>query len=57
LALLLALQMCREMGYSKIHLEGDAKGVIKVVNSKDADRSWMGHLIEDIKVELQAKKK
>jgi hypothetical protein len=45
------------MGYSKIHLEGDAKGVIKVVNSKDADRSWMGHLIEDIKVELQAKKK
>jgi hypothetical protein len=48
--------MCHEMGYSKIHLEGDAKGVIEVVNSKDDDRSWMGHLIEDIKVELQAKK-
>jgi hypothetical protein len=43
--------MYREMGYSKIHLEGDVKGVVEAVNSKDADRGWMGHLIEDIKVE------
>jgi ribonuclease HI len=54
LALLLAIQMCREMGYSKLHLEGDAKAVIDAVHSTEVDRSWMGHLIEDVKVELQA---
>jgi acyl carrier protein phosphodiesterase len=30
------------------------KGVIEAVQSKEVDRSWMGHLIEDVKVELQA---
>jgi hypothetical protein len=30
------------------------KGVIEAVQSKAVDRSWMGHLIEDVKVELQA---
>jgi ribonuclease HI len=54
LALLLAIQTCREMGYSKLHLEGDAKAVIDAVQSTEVDRSWMGHLIEDAKVELQA---
>jgi hypothetical protein len=33
-------------------LEGDAKGVIDV-NCELADRSRLGHVIEDIKVELQ----
>jgi hypothetical protein len=42
------------MGYSKLHLEGHAKAVIDAVHSTEVDRSWMGHLIEDVKVELQA---
>jgi hypothetical protein len=42
------------MGCSKVHLEGDAKGVIDAVNSENAYRSWMGHMIEHIKVELQS---
>jgi hypothetical protein len=27
----MAIQLCMEMGFSQIHLEGDEKGVIKVV--------------------------
>jgi hypothetical protein len=30
-AALMAIQLCMEMGFSQIHLEGDEKGVIKVV--------------------------
>jgi hypothetical protein len=54
MVVLLAIQLCRELGCSKVHLECDAKGVIDAVNSKDADKSWMGHMIENIKVELQS---
>jgi hypothetical protein len=42
------------MGYSKLHLEGHAKAVIDAVHSTEVDRSWMGHLIKDVKVELLA---
>jgi hypothetical protein len=52
MAVLLAIQLCHEIGCSKVHLEGDAKGVIDAINSEDAYRSWMRHMIEDIKVEL-----
>jgi hypothetical protein len=38
------------MGLIHVHLEGDAKGVIDAVNCELADRSRLGHVIEDIKV-------
>ena len=52
-AALLAIQLCREMGLSKVHFEGDAKSIVDFVNSELVDSSWMGHVIEDIKVEIQ----
>jgi hypothetical protein len=50
---LLAIHLCHEMGLSKIHFEGDAKSIVDSVNSELVDSSWMGHVIEDIKVEIQ----
>jgi hypothetical protein len=51
---LLTVQLCCEMGFSMVHLEGDAKGVVDAVNLGEADKSWLGHLIEDIKKELNS---
>lgn len=53
-AALLAIQLCRELGFIKVHLEGDAKGVVDAVNSGNVDTSWLGHVIEDIKLELNS---
>jgi ribonuclease HI len=51
---LLTVRLCRELGLRKIHLEGDAKTVVDAVNSNEEDRSWVGHLFEDIKGELSS---
>jgi hypothetical protein len=53
MAVLLAIQLCREMGFTRVHLEGDAKVVVDAVNYVDVDKSWMGHS-DDIKVELNS---
>ena len=45
--------MCYELGITRVHFEGDAKGVVDVVNSGDMEISWMGHVIADIKMEIQ----
>jgi hypothetical protein len=42
------------MGLRKLHLEGDAKIVVDAMNSSEEDRSWLGHLFEDIKGELSS---
>jgi hypothetical protein len=42
------------MGFRQFHLEGDAKIVVDAVNSGEEDRSWLGHLFEDIKGELNS---
>jgi hypothetical protein len=42
------------MGFLRVHLEGDAKIVVDTVNSVNVDKSWLGHVIEDIKVELKS---
>jgi hypothetical protein len=55
MTVLLAIQLCRELGCLKVHMEGDAKGVIDAIHSEEVDRSWMGHKNEDIKVELKSK--
>ena len=51
-AALVTVQLCRELGVSMVHFEGDAKVVVDAVNSAEADGSWLGHLIEDIKRNL-----
>ena len=51
-AALMAVLLCTEMGFSWIHLEGDAKGVIEVVKSAATNYSKVGHLVEDLKVSL-----
>jgi ribonuclease HI len=38
MAVLLAIQLCRELGFLRVHLEGDAKGVIDTVNYVDVDK-------------------
>jgi hypothetical protein len=41
------------MGFLRVHFEEDAKSVIDLVHSDGVDSNGMGHLIEDIKWELQ----
>jgi ribonuclease HI len=52
-AVLMAIQVCKEMGFSKVHFEGDAKVVIDAVNSLKPDKSYKGLVVEDIRQELQ----
>ena len=47
-AALMAIQYCKSLGFSKIHLEGDSQRVIDAINSRDPDWSSMGILVEDI---------
>jgi hypothetical protein len=51
-AAFVAIQFCWEMGFSRIHLEGDAKGVIEAVKNEALNYSKLGHLVEDIKLSL-----
>jgi ribonuclease HI len=48
-----AVQLCKALGATMIHMEGDAKIVIDALLSGDEDRSHMGNVIEDIKEELR----
>jgi hypothetical protein len=43
-AALLTVQLCREIGFSMVHLEGDAKGVVDAVNLGEVDKSFVGSL-------------
>ncbi|XP_059456501.1 uncharacterized protein LOC132186539 [Corylus avellana] len=52
-AFLLAIRLCHDLCLTQVHFEGDAKSVIDSVNSEAKDCSWMGHIIEDIKLELR----
>jgi ribonuclease HI len=47
LAAVQTLILCRDLGLSKIQLEGDATNVVKVMNSEEADWSKISHIIED----------
>jgi ribonuclease HI len=55
MAALMAIQQCKELGLTHVHLEGDAKIVIDAVNCAaiDSDRSRTEHAVEDIKVKVQ----
>jgi ribonuclease HI len=47
LAAVQMLILCRDLGLSKIQLEGDAANVVKALNSETADWSRSGHIIKD----------
>ena len=36
-ATLMAIQMCRECGFTKVQFEGDAQIVVNAMNAKDVD--------------------
>jgi hypothetical protein len=53
MALLQAIRLYKEIGFLRVHFEGDAKSVIDSIHSDGVDSSEVGHLIEDIKWELR----
>jgi ribonuclease HI len=40
-AVLMSIQLCRDLGLSRIVFEGDAKGVVDGINLAEVDRGWM----------------
>jgi ribonuclease HI len=53
-AVLMAIQQCKNLGFQRVHFEGDSKIVVEGVNSTKEDWSGKGMVLEDIKLELQA---
>jgi ribonuclease HI len=54
IAVLMAIDLCWEKGFTHVHLQGDSKNLVDAVNAGDgADWSPMGHVIADIKVGLR----
>jgi ribonuclease HI len=51
-ACLTAIQFFQGLGFLRIHLEGNAQGVIFAINSEHSNWSSMGVFVEDIKHEL-----
>lgn len=56
LALWKTLEIYNELAFSKVNMEGDVALVINGVNNVEEDYSWMGHIIEDIKIFLKGRK-
>ncbi|XP_059431507.1 uncharacterized protein LOC132165012 [Corylus avellana] len=54
LAATMATQLCTEMGFMQVQLEGDAKVVVDVVTSMLPDESVMGHLTKDLRIALRS---
>ena len=52
-AALEAIDLCRNVGLTQVHLEGDAKIIIDAVNCEEVDWSRLDHVVEDIKAELR----
>jgi ribonuclease HI len=52
-AALMAIRKCKELGFTRVHFEGDAKVVVDAVLSEVEDRSRLGNVIEDIKEEIR----
>jgi hypothetical protein len=42
------------MGFMRVYFKGDVKIVLDAVNFVDVDKSCLGHIIEEIKVELKS---
>ena len=44
-----ALIFAQEISISTVELEGDSLQVVKAIKNLKQDRSWLGHIIQDIK--------
>ncbi|XP_018813588.2 uncharacterized protein LOC108985665 [Juglans regia] len=53
MAALRAVLLCKQLGISRVLLEGDALNVVNDINSEAKDWSSVGLIIQDIKAELQ----
>ncbi|XP_035542882.1 uncharacterized protein LOC109001229, partial [Juglans regia] len=53
-AALRAVLLCKNLGITRLILEGDAKSVVKDINSETEDWSSTGLIIQDIKEELKS---
>jgi ribonuclease HI len=51
---LMAIQLCKTLGFQRVHFEGDTKIVVNGVKSSEGDWSRKGMLLKDIKLELQS---
>lgn len=49
-----AAQLCNELGQQTVILEGDAKQVVDAITGRGSSWSRYGHIVEDIRVMLQA---
>ena len=47
-AALMATRKCKELHFTRVHFEGDAKVVVDAVLSEKEDRSRLGNVIEEI---------
>lgn len=52
MAAFVATQTTQELGIQKAWFEGDVKSISEVVNSLVADLSRIGHLVDDLRLEL-----
>lgn len=48
-ALWKALELCNELNFQKVMLEGDAKNIVSAVNSEEEDLSCVGFIVDDIR--------
>jgi hypothetical protein len=46
-------QLCSDLGFLHVHLEGDAKRVTDVVQALGVNCSRLGHVVDDIRGALQ----
>ncbi|XP_035538485.1 uncharacterized protein LOC118343802 [Juglans regia] len=51
-----AMELCKELDFWDVWLEGDAKDVIDAVNRDEEDESRYGHVVEDLKQSLKQSK-
>ncbi|KAF5481089.1 hypothetical protein F2P56_001774 [Juglans regia] len=52
-ALRKAMELCEDLKFNKVILEGDAQVVVNAVNSQTEDLSYFGSIIEDLKVQMK----
>ena len=50
---LMAIQLCKDMGFQQIHLEGDARVVVDDVHTMEQNEGGRGLLAEDIRSSLE----
>jgi ribonuclease HI len=52
-AVQMAIIKYKELGFTRVQFEGDAKMVVDALLSEEEDRSRLGNVIEDIKEEIR----